>query len=87
LTLHDRGTILGHILSEHRDEVDPEEVGAARSGFGDRSAIEWHVGRDAIRSASLMSSCSAAHERCLTSGGKDREAITTSMFAERVWGQ
>jgi hypothetical protein len=43
LTLHDRGTILGHLLGEHRDEVDQEEVGAARSGFGDRSALEWHV--------------------------------------------
>jgi hypothetical protein len=43
LTLHDRGTILSHILGEHRDEVDPEEVGAARSGFGDRSALDWHV--------------------------------------------
>jgi hypothetical protein len=43
LTVHDRGTILAHILSEHGNEVDPEEVGAARPGFGDRSAIEWHV--------------------------------------------
>jgi hypothetical protein len=43
LTLHDRGTVLGHILSEHRDEVDPDEVGTTRAGFGDRSALEWHV--------------------------------------------
>ena len=38
---------LGHILSEHRDEVDPDEVGLAHRKFGsifaDSVALEWHV--------------------------------------------
>ena len=41
LALHDRGTILGHILSEHWDEVDPKKVATVR--FGDRFALEWHA--------------------------------------------
>jgi hypothetical protein len=44
LKLHDHGTLVQHVLDEHRDEVNPDEVTAAQrkqdSPRGDR---EWHV--------------------------------------------
>jgi hypothetical protein len=47
LQLHDRGTIVQHVLDEHRDEVNPDEVREAQrkhdSPFGDRFPLEWHV--------------------------------------------
>jgi hypothetical protein len=44
LQLHDRGTLVQHVLDEHRDEVDPDEVTAAqRKQDWDRFALEWHV--------------------------------------------
>jgi hypothetical protein len=47
LKLHDRGAIVQHVLHEHRDEVDPDEVLAGQqklgSSWGDRFALEWHV--------------------------------------------
>jgi hypothetical protein len=47
MTLHDRGAVLDHILSEHAGEVDAGEIGAAHrkvgSGFGDTTALSWHA--------------------------------------------
>ncbi|MGA2805502.1 MAG: hypothetical protein ABSF89_14145 [Acidimicrobiales bacterium] len=44
LQLHDRGTLVQHVLDEHRDEVNPDEVTAAqRKQDWDRFALEWHV--------------------------------------------
>ncbi len=47
LKLHDSGTIVQHVLDEHRDEIDADEVKATQrkqdSLWGDRFALEWHA--------------------------------------------